>query len=172
MCFHGLYHEIKAVRYHGKCLEDITDQTIHGSALYHIMTSSNGNIFRVTGHLCGEFTGHRWIPRTKASDVELWWFLWSAPWFSRQSWCWWFETPSRSIWRHCNVTSWNYSDVLRTSCLKLLTDRPMYNCFTLFSLKINSIWSNGRVYIVCSQQKDSHLILRLSSVCHWTEMSF
>ena len=26
------------------------------------MTSSNGNIFRVTGPLCGEFTGHRWIP--------------------------------------------------------------------------------------------------------------
>ena len=23
----------------------------------HMMTSSNGNIFRVTGHLCGEFTG-------------------------------------------------------------------------------------------------------------------
>ena len=43
------------------------------------MTSSNGNIFRVTGPLCGEFTGHRWIPRTKASDAELWCFLWSAP---------------------------------------------------------------------------------------------
>ena len=28
-----------------------------------MMTSSNGNIFRVTGHLCGEFTGRRWIPR-------------------------------------------------------------------------------------------------------------
>ena len=25
----------------------------------YMMTSSNGNIFRVTGHLCGEFTGHR-----------------------------------------------------------------------------------------------------------------
>ena len=24
-----------------------------------IMTSSNGNMFRVTGHLCGEFTGLR-----------------------------------------------------------------------------------------------------------------
>ena len=35
-----------------------------------MMTSSNGNIFRVTGHLCGEFTGPRWIPRTKASDVD------------------------------------------------------------------------------------------------------
>ena len=44
-----------------------------------MMTSSNGNIFRVTGHLCGEFTGHWWISRTKASDTELWCFLWSAP---------------------------------------------------------------------------------------------
>ena len=26
------------------------------------MTSSYGNIFRVTGHLCGEFTGHREFP--------------------------------------------------------------------------------------------------------------
>ena len=44
-----------------------------------MMTSSNENIFRVTGHLCGEFTGDRWIPRTKASDAELWCFLWFAP---------------------------------------------------------------------------------------------
>ena len=44
----------------------------------YMMTLSNGNIFRVTGHLCGEFTGPRWIPRTKASDAELWSFLWSA----------------------------------------------------------------------------------------------
>ena len=28
--------------------------------------------------LLGEFTGDRWIPRTKASDAELWCFLWSA----------------------------------------------------------------------------------------------
>ena len=34
--------------------------------------------FHVAGHLCGEFTGPRWIPRTKASDAELWYFLWSA----------------------------------------------------------------------------------------------
>ena len=31
----------------------------------HMMTSSNGNIFRATGPLCGELTGHRWIPHTK-----------------------------------------------------------------------------------------------------------
>ena len=40
-----------------------------------MMTSSNGNIFRVTGLLCGEFTGDRWIPRTKANDAELGCFL-------------------------------------------------------------------------------------------------
>ena len=44
-----------------------------------MMTSLNGNIFRVTGHLCGEFTGGRWLPRTKVSDAEHWYFLWSAP---------------------------------------------------------------------------------------------
>ena len=37
------------------------------------MTSSNGNIFRVTGHLCGKFTGPRWIPAqrpvTRSFDV-------------------------------------------------------------------------------------------------------
>ena len=42
-----------------------------------MMTSSKENIFRVTGYLRGESTGHRWIPLTKASDAELWFF--SAP---------------------------------------------------------------------------------------------
>ena len=30
-----------------------------------MMASSNGNICRVTGHWCGEFTGPRWTPRAK-----------------------------------------------------------------------------------------------------------
>ena len=68
----------------------------------HMMTSSNGNIFLVTGPLWGEFTGHRWIPLTKASDAELWCFLSSVPELrlSKQSWGWWFETPSCSLLRH------------------------------------------------------------------------
>ena len=45
---------------------------VKGHNLY-MMTSSNGNIFRVTG--CGEFTGHRWVPLTKTSDAELLCFL-------------------------------------------------------------------------------------------------
>ena len=53
---------------------DAPDMDIH-----LMMTPSNGDIFRVTGPLCGEFTGHRWIPLTKASDAKLWCFLWSTP---------------------------------------------------------------------------------------------
>ena len=71
-----------------------------------MVTSSNGNIFCVTGPLCGEeFTGHWWIPLTIASDAELWCFfdLRMNKRLSKLSWGWWFETPPRSLWRHCNV---------------------------------------------------------------------
>ena len=69
-----------------------------------MMTSWNGNIFRVTRHLCGEFTGPRWIPHTKASDAELWRFdLRLNKQLSKQSWGWWFETLSRPLWRHCDA---------------------------------------------------------------------
>ena len=62
----------------------------------HMMTSSNGNIFRVTGPLWGEFTGQRWIPLTNASDAELWCFLWSAPWRN----CWVNNREAGDLRRH------------------------------------------------------------------------
>ena len=73
----------------------------------YMMTSSNGNIFRVTGPFCGEFTGHRWIPHTKASDAnfDVFFDLRRNKPLSKQSWGWWFEKPSRSLWRHCNENS-------------------------------------------------------------------
>ena len=57
-------------------LWQITTVITVGGILF-MMTSSNGNIFRVTCHFCGGFSGLRWIPRTKASDAELCCFLWS-----------------------------------------------------------------------------------------------
>ena len=60
-----------------KACRDITKPR---EAINHtMMTSSNENVFRVIGPLCGELSGHRWIPLTKASGVELWCFLWFAP---------------------------------------------------------------------------------------------
>ena len=60
------------------------------------MKSSNGNIFCANGHLCGEFTGPWWIPCTKASDADRWCFFDLHPnkLLNKQSWGWWFETPS------------------------------------------------------------------------------
>ena len=78
------------------------DWSLHCWSL--MMTSSNGIIVRVNGPLCEEFTAHRWIPFTKASDAELWCFLWSRlnKRLSKPSRRRWFETPSCPLWRHCN----------------------------------------------------------------------
>ena len=70
-----------------------------------MMTSSNGNIFRVTDPLCGEFTGPGEFPAkrpvTRSFDVFI--DLRLNKRLSKQPWGWWFETPSWSLWRHCNV---------------------------------------------------------------------
>ena len=47
--------------------------------------------------LCGEFTGDRWTPLTKASDAEFWCFLWSAPWING----WVNNRESGALRRHC-----------------------------------------------------------------------
>ena len=34
-----------------------------------------------------------------------------SPVTDKKSWGWWFETPSRSLWRHCNAMSYHYHNV-------------------------------------------------------------
>ena len=74
---------------------------IHRSGM---MTSSNGNIFRVTGPLCGEFIGPGEFPPqkpvTRSFDVFL--DLRLNKRLSKQWWGWWFETSSWSSLRQCN----------------------------------------------------------------------
>ena len=69
------------------------------------MTSSNGNIFRVTGLLCGEFTGPGEFPtqRPVTRSFGVFFDLPLNKRLSKQPWGWWFETPSWSSWRQCNV---------------------------------------------------------------------
>ena len=77
---------------------------------HSVILSSNGDIFRVTGPLWRESTGHRQISLTKASDAELWYFLWSALEQTVEQtnetlviW----ETTSRPF-GHCNVV-WSFT---------------------------------------------------------------
>ena len=71
-------------------------------------TSSNGNIFRFTGPLCGEFTGPGEFPaqRPVTRSFDVCFDLRPNKWLSKQSWGWWFETLSWSLWRQCSV--WNH----------------------------------------------------------------
>ena len=67
----------------------------------NMMTSSNGNIFRLTGQLCGPDEFHAQMPVTWSFDVFF--DLHLNKRLSKQSWGWWFETPSRPLWRQSNV---------------------------------------------------------------------
>ena len=72
-----------------------------------MMTSSNGNIYRVTGHLCGEFTGPGEFPaqRPVARSFDVFFDLCLNKRLCKQWWGWWFETISRPLWCHCNTGS-------------------------------------------------------------------
>ena len=71
------------------------------------MTSSNGNIFRVTGPLCGEFTGPGELPTQRAvtRSFDVFFDLSLNKRLSKQPRGWWFDTPSWSLWRQFNVSS-------------------------------------------------------------------
>ena len=98
------------------------------------MTSSNGDIFSVTGHLCGEFTGHRWIPLTKVRDAEHWSFLWPAPWINgwvnnREA-----DDLRLSLWRHCDYYRHSQPSVMEShlSSVESPYTRPWVRSFGLF----------------------------------------
>ena len=71
--------------------------------LIYMMTSSNGNIFRVTDPFCGEFTGPVEFPtqRPVTQSVDVFYLRLNKR-LSKQPWGWWFDTPSWLSWRQCN----------------------------------------------------------------------
>ena len=69
-----------------------------------MMTSSNGDIFRVTGPFWGNspVTGEFPSQGSVTGSFDIFFDLCLNKRLSKQSSCRWFETPSRSLWRHCN----------------------------------------------------------------------
>ena len=76
-----------------------------------MMTSSNGNIFRVTGHLYGNSTipGEFPTQRPVTWSFGVFFDLRLNKRLSKRWRCWWFETPSRPLWRHRNGLWWRCS---------------------------------------------------------------
>ena len=82
----------------------------HAGMTNYMMTSSNGNISRVTGPLCGEFTGPGEFPaqRPVTRSFDIFFDLRLNKRLTKQPWSWWFETPAWSLWRHRNgLASWH-----------------------------------------------------------------
>ena len=106
------------------------------------MTSSNRNISRATGHLGGEFTDHRRIPLSKASD-------WGTLMFSL-IWAW----QNGSLWRHCNGI---YDSLPRTGPIQ---DTCVYACNIKFPISVYvMICLHKRLYITLTSHTGKGFIL-------------
>ena len=78
---------------------------VSGFTCRTMMTSSNKDIFRVTGPLCGEFTGHGEVPaqRPVRRSFDIFFDLRPNLRLSKKLGGWWFETQSRPLRCHCNA---------------------------------------------------------------------
>ena len=115
-----------------------------------MMTLSNGNIFRVTGHLCGEFTGDPGefpTQRPVRRNFDVFFDLRPKKLLNKQSWGWWFETLLRPLWRHYDVSNWWAGDaVLMSAALAksntLCHTLPMHEYGIPFHLTSDHIVNN------------------------------
>ena len=93
----------------------------------YMMTSSNGNIFRVTCLLCGEFTGPGEFPgqRPVTRSLNVFFYLRLNKRLSKQWWGWWFETLSRPLWRHRNVANHTFTGTVLGKLVPAIVTRLM-----------------------------------------------
>ena len=111
--------------------------------LYHVKTTRHDDVIKLKPFPCywsfvtGEF------PAQRPVNERL----------SKQSWGWWFETSSCSLWRHCNGWRWwwhksnrHHAKVTRR-CSKLL--RAVFNGFALpcFWLYVDVLAGSQYVFI-------------------------
>ena len=116
---------IKTHIYRGALTSHFMEEHSSPTSIFPVfmMTSSSGNMFRVTGFcvgnslvtvgnspVIGEFPSHRPVMRSFVAffDLRL------NKRLSKQSRRRWFETPSHSLWRHCNVVP-NSEPVIRAA---------------------------------------------------------
>ena len=93
----------------------------------NMITSSNGSIFLVTGPLCGEGTGDRWIPLTVTWSFDVLFDLCQNKQSSKQPKHRWLEMLSSSSWHHCNETQKPFCISDRYKLIQALS--ILYICF-------------------------------------------
>ena len=145
----------------------------------HMMTSSNGNIFRVTGPLCREFTGPGEFPtqRPVTRSFDVFFDLRLNKWLSKQPWSWWFETLSWSLWRQCNelLAAQAFRNV-RTSKLHDIIYHPPgeHNSFAIkFNLHhlTNMHAVNTCCGVICAAMSCDQILLQSHDRKVWSELA-
>ena len=126
------------------------------ASILRMMTSPNGNIFRVTGPLCGEFPTERPVTRSfhVSFDLRL------NKRLSKQQWGWWFEAPSWSLWLQCNAPSegiaHHQSGVGITKTLSIIS--PLENFFYFTKITVTffeSLAIGNSAYKMAKIREDS-----------------
>ena len=88
---------------HYSCIVNSAHIVVHCSSIFSHYDVIKWKHFPRYWHLCGEFTGLRWIPRTPVTrGFGVFLDLRMNKRLSKQPWGWWFQTLSRPLWRHCN----------------------------------------------------------------------
>ena len=112
---------------------------MHGSHLLlscgFMMTSSNGNFSALLGICAGNspVTGEFPTQRSVTRSFDVLFDLRLNKRFSKQSWVWWFETPLRPLWRHCNVFMVHFS---------LTPQGYLANTRSIIDCRMDSKWNN------------------------------
>ena len=106
------------------------------------------------------------IPHTKASDAELWCFLWMNALnerLSKQSWGWWLQTPSGTLLRHCNK---NRRPLLVTMMFAGVLVLNRYHSITRHDTDSSAIWDNKSDLLVILHNS------YISCCVHWMNKMF
>ena len=142
----------------------------------YMMTSSNGNIFRVTGPLCGEFTSPGEFPtqRPVTRGFHVFFDLRLNKRLSKQSRGWWFETLSHPLWRHRNdVGIWRLYATLNQLCKQIY--QPHRPTFQTWGRKCRVLVDEIAEHLICIELKivrsssdwDKHILSKMlfKNVC-------
>ena len=99
----------------------------------------------------GEFPAQR--PVTRSFDVFF--DLRLNRWLSKQWWGWWFETPSRPLWRHCNVY------------IKIITGYPHSVDLQHYSNATGAPWRPIRLKLLVQQTVEANTKENIKTRHYW-----
>ena len=137
---------------------------IEGNSIKHpwvMMTSSNGNIFHVTGPLWGEFTGEFPSQRPVMWSFDVFFDVCLNKHLSKTLRCWWFEMPSHPLWLHLDGTNyrpWKKIYSMNTKmlyrykfhiCVNLnIMDFSTWNMLNHQNVDLNFVFRFGRITLI------------------------